>query len=52
MPVRNRAGTGDEDIPNYPAGLLGQDGEYELVKETINYEFNRIQRDIVESPYK
>src|SRR5699024_11696750 len=31
---------------------LDEDGEYELIKETINNEFNRIQRDIVESPYK
>lgn len=45
-------GTGEEDIPNYPAGLTGQDGDYELVKDTINYELNRIHRDIVESPYK
>jgi len=45
-------GAGDEDIPNYPAGLQGQDGDYELVKETVNYELNRIQRDIVEAPYK
>lgn len=46
-------GTGDEDIPNYPAGLQGgQDGDYELVKDTINYELNRINRDIVEAPYK
>lgn len=46
------AGTGDEDIPNYQ-GIVGDgDGEYELVKETINNEFNRIRRDIVESPYK
>lgn len=45
-------GTGEEDIPNYPAGLQGQDGDYELVKDTINYELNRIHRDIVEAPYK
>lgn len=45
-------GTGEEDIPNYPAGLQGQDGDYELVKDTINYELNRINREIVESPYK
>ncbi|MFD1336107.1 flagellar basal-body MS-ring/collar protein FliF [Oceanobacillus iheyensis] len=44
-------GTGEEDVNNYPAGANG-DGEYELDKETINYEFNRIRRDIVESPYK
>lgn len=45
-------GTGEEDIPNYPAGLQGQDGDYELVKDTVNYELNHIYRDIVEAPYK
>ncbi|WP_087972911.1 flagellar basal-body MS-ring/collar protein FliF [Oceanobacillus rekensis] len=45
------AGTGDEDVTNYPAGANG-DGDYELDKETINYEFNRIRKEIVESPYK
>lgn len=45
------AGAGEEDIANYPAGE-GGDGEYELDKETINYEFNRIRREIVESPYQ
>src|SRR5699024_10425836 len=34
-------GTGDEDIANYPAAQAGQDGDYELVKDTINYELNR-----------
>lgn len=44
-------GTGDEDIPGYEAVENGE-GEYELVKETINNEFNRIHKEIVESPYK
>jgi len=46
------AGTGEEDVTNYPGAAEGEDGEYELNQETINYEFNRIRRDIVESPYK
>lgn len=45
-------GVGEEDIANYPAGFVGQDGDYEMVKETINYELNRLHRDIAESPYK
>src|SRR5690625_3025848 len=45
-------GTGDEDIANYPGVVGGQDGDYELTKETVNYELNRIQKDIAESPYK
>ncbi|WP_067838603.1 flagellar basal-body MS-ring/collar protein FliF [Amphibacillus sediminis] len=44
-------GAGEEDIANYPAGDTGQ-GTYELMQESINYEFNRIQREISESPYK
>lgn len=51
-PVGGAAGTGDEDVPGYQAVEDGDDGEYELVKETINNEFNRIRKDIVESPYK
>lgn len=45
-------GTGDEDTTNYPAGIQGDDGEYELVKDTINYELNRIYKEIAESPYR
>ena len=45
-------GTGEEDVTNYPAGDANGDGDYELDKETINYEFNRIRKEIVESPYK
>ncbi|SDB88603.1 flagellar M-ring protein FliF [Pelagirhabdus alkalitolerans] len=44
-------GAGEEDIMNYPAGEAGQ-GDYELIQESVNNEFNRIQRDISESPYK
>src|SRR5690625_2656612 len=45
-------GSGEDDIPNYPALDQGADGEYELVKEMINNEFNRIRKNIVERPYK
>ncbi len=51
-PVGGNAGTGDEDIANYEGVEEGEDGDYELVKETVNNEYNRIQREIVESPYK
>ncbi len=51
-PVGGNAGTGDEDIANYEGVEEGADGDYELVKETVNNEYNRIQREIVESPYK
>lgn len=45
-------GTGDEDIPGYQGANAGDDGEYEYIKETVNNEFNRIQKEIIESPYK
>lgn len=45
-------GVGDEDIANYPGTMAGQDGDYELVKESVNNEFNRIHKDIIESPHK
>ena len=45
------AGTGEEDIAGYEA-VETDDGEYELVKETINNEYNNIRKEIVESPYK
>lgn len=47
------AGTGDDDAgTGYEAVEGDEDGEYELIKETINNEFNRVRKDIVESPYK
>ena len=46
------AGTGDEDIPNYPAANSGGEGDYESTKETVNYELNHIHNDIVQAPYK
>lgn len=51
-PAGGIPGEGEEDIANYPAEIAGDDGEYELDKEVINYEFNRIRKEIVESPYK
>ncbi|MFC4387395.1 flagellar basal-body MS-ring/collar protein FliF [Gracilibacillus marinus] len=52
QPENGAVGTEEGDTPNYPAGLDGNVGDYEMVKESVNNEFNRIQRDIVESPYK
>lgn len=45
-------GTGDEDIPGVVGVEDDEGGEYELIKETVNNEFNHIRREIVESPYK
>ncbi|MFB4211123.1 flagellar basal-body MS-ring/collar protein FliF [Shouchella sp. JSM 1781072] len=44
-------GTGDE-IPNYTGSLPGGDSESERTEERVNYEFNRIHKEIVESPYR
>ncbi|MDY0396362.1 flagellar basal-body MS-ring/collar protein FliF [Virgibacillus halophilus] len=46
------AGTGDEDIATYQASDEDQNGDYEIVKEKINNEFNKIHKEIVQSPYK
>lgn len=51
-PAGGTAGTGEEDVPGYEGEDDEDDGDYELDKETINNEFNHIQKDIVESPYK
>ncbi len=52
QPEEGAVGVEEGEIANYPAGTEGQVGDYEMVKESVNNEFNRIQRDIVESPYK
>lgn len=46
------AGTGETDIPEYPAYAGGESGDYERDEERVNNEFNRIRKEIVESPYK
>ncbi|MBB5172080.1 flagellar basal-body MS-ring/collar protein FliF [Texcoconibacillus texcoconensis] len=45
-------GTGEDDVPNFPAGAAGGGGNYEMQEERINNEVNRIYREISESPYK
>lgn len=47
------AGTGDDDVTNYQGadGANGS-GNYEKSEDRINYEVNRIHKDIKESPYK
>ncbi len=42
---------GSGDVPGYAEGTAGN-GDYEKVDDTINYEVNRIRKEIVESPYK
>ncbi|WP_299090070.1 flagellar basal-body MS-ring/collar protein FliF [uncultured Metabacillus sp.] len=46
-------GTGNTDIPNYEAtSETSGDGEYERIEERINNEVNRINKEIIKSPYK
>ncbi len=52
VPVGGVAGTGEEDVPGYEAVDGDGEGNYERTKETINNEYNRIQKEIQESPYK
>ncbi|MCP3026125.1 flagellar basal-body MS-ring/collar protein FliF [Halobacillus sp. A5] len=51
-PEGGTAGTGDEDVPGYEAEDGEDSGDYEMSKETVNNEFNHIQRNIQESPFK
>src|SRR5690625_2515031 len=52
QPEGGIAGTGEVDVANYPGEIEGNDVDYELAKETINFELNLIHRDIIESTYK
>jgi flagellar M-ring protein FliF len=46
------AGTGQEEVPNVAAEEeTAGDGAYNNVKESVNYEFNKIKKEITESPY-
>ncbi|MCI1882351.1 MAG: flagellar M-ring protein FliF [Sporolactobacillus sp.] len=46
-----QAGTGTNDVPTYQNGNSGN-GTYQKVEDRVNYEFNRIHREVVNSPYK
>lgn len=46
-----QVGTGTSDVPTYQAGTNGN-GTYQRVEDRVNYEFNRIHRDVTNSPYK
>lgn len=44
-------GTGESDIPTYQGSGNGS-GDYEKVEDRINYEVNRIKKEVVKSPYE
>ncbi|SEH72874.1 flagellar M-ring protein FliF [Halobacillus karajensis] len=52
VPEGGVPGVGDEDTIGYPADDDSSNGDYEMSRETINNEFNRIKKNIEESPYK
>ncbi|UNK16712.1 flagellar M-ring protein FliF [Paenibacillus sp. N3/727] len=45
------AGTGEEEVPGYPSDSANGETKSEESSSTINYDVNRITRDIVASPY-
>ncbi|TMW73211.1 flagellar basal-body MS-ring/collar protein FliF [Alteribacter natronophilus] len=45
-------GTGETDIPGYPGLTDSGEGDYERIEERINHDFNRVTREIEESPYQ
>jgi flagellar M-ring protein FliF len=50
-PVGGVDGTGEGDVPSYAGADSGGDNSYEEVQNRVNYEVNRITKEIVESPY-
>ncbi|HEX7065289.1 MAG TPA: flagellar basal-body MS-ring/collar protein FliF [Bacillales bacterium] len=50
-PAGGIPGTGTDDIEGYEATTGQGDGNYNRVEERINNVFNRIQKNIVKSPY-
>ncbi|WP_106766073.1 flagellar basal-body MS-ring/collar protein FliF [Paenibacillus faecalis] len=44
-------GMGEEEVPGYPSESAGGETNSEESSSTINYDVNRITRDIISSPY-
>ncbi|RUT29708.1 flagellar M-ring protein FliF [Paenibacillus zeisoli] len=45
------SGTGQTDVPGYPGSTSSSDTSSDESTSTINYEVNRISKEIVQSPY-
>ena len=45
------AGTGEEEVPGYPSDTEGGQTTSEESSSIVNYEVNRITRDVIASPY-
>lgn len=50
-PTGGVAGTGQQDVPGYPSSDSNSNANSEESSSTINYEVNRIAKDIISSPY-
>lgn len=50
-PTSGVPGTGEEDVVNYPSSETNGGSSSEESSSTINYEVNRITKDIIASPY-
>ncbi|MFX3618456.1 MAG: flagellar basal-body MS-ring/collar protein FliF [Sporolactobacillus sp.] len=46
-----QAGTGTNDVANYQANGSNGNGSYQKVEDKVNYVFNKIHREVAESPY-
>ncbi|WP_040209368.1 flagellar basal-body MS-ring/collar protein FliF [Neobacillus jeddahensis] len=45
-------GTGETDVPGYTGDASGGDSTYEETQDRVNYEVNRINNEIIKSPYQ
>ncbi|MEH7253881.1 flagellar basal-body MS-ring/collar protein FliF [Neobacillus niacini] len=45
-------GTGEEDVPGYVGSNASGDSSYEELQDKVNYEVNRINNEIIKSPYQ
>jgi flagellar M-ring protein FliF len=45
-------GTGETDVPGYVGGETAGESNYEESNEKVNYELNRINNEIIKSPYQ
>lgn len=50
-PTGGVAGTGQEEVPGYPSSDAAGNSTSEESSSTINYDVNRIAKDIISSPY-
>jgi flagellar M-ring protein FliF len=51
-PAAGVSGTGQTDVNQYPSSNSSQTNKSEDIENRVNYEVNRITKDIVQSPYQ